>query len=65
MIKEKRLPQTFKIQPAKDPRIDTLVMEVEKLTRALNEMEKRIGKIEEASQSPMNAGPPAVSQTVV
>jgi hypothetical protein len=63
MIKEKRLPQSFKIQPAKDPRIDVLVMEVEKLTRALSELEKRIVKVEEVSQSPMNAGPPPVSQT--
>jgi hypothetical protein len=63
LIKEKRLPQSFKIQPAKDPRIDTLVLEVERLTRVIGELEKRVTKVEESGRVPMDIPPPAVPQT--
>jgi hypothetical protein len=63
LIKEKRLPQSFKIQPAKDPRIDTLISEVERLTHVIEELEKRVIKVEESGRVPMEVSPPTVPQT--
>jgi hypothetical protein len=47
MIKEGRLPQAFKIQPAKDPRIDSLTSTVERLSRSLDDLEGRLRRLEE------------------
>jgi hypothetical protein len=63
LIKEKRLPQSFKIQPAKDPRIDTLISEVERLTHVIEELEKRVIKVEESGRVPMEVSSPTVPQT--
>ena len=48
MIKEGRLPQNFKVQPAKDSRIEGLVSAVEHLTQSLDELETRLKRLEEA-----------------
>jgi hypothetical protein len=48
MIKEGRLPQNFKVQPAKDSRIEGLLTAVESLTRSLEDLEKRLKRLEEA-----------------
>jgi hypothetical protein len=48
MIKEGRLPQSFKVQPAKDPRIEGLVSAVERLTKSMEELGVRLKSLEEA-----------------
>lgn len=48
MIKEGRLPPSFKVQPAKDSRIEGLLSTVEHITRSIEDLEKRLKTIEEA-----------------
>jgi hypothetical protein len=47
MIKEGRLPPSFKVQPAKDSRIEGLLSTVEHLTRSMEDLEKRLKTLEE------------------
>jgi hypothetical protein len=47
LIKEGRLPQTFKVQPPKDPRVDSLTSTVERLSQSVGDLEKRLKKLEE------------------
>lgn len=49
LIKEGRLPQSFKVQPPRDPRIYKLTSAVERLNLALDSLEKRVRSLEEAS----------------
>ncbi|HEY6283929.1 MAG TPA: hypothetical protein VIW22_08400, partial [Nitrososphaerales archaeon] len=48
MIKEGRLPQSFKVQPPRDSRIEGLTSDVEHLTRSREDLEKRLKSLEEA-----------------
>ncbi len=48
MIKEGRLPQSFKVQPPKDSRIEGLLSAVEHLTRSMEDLENRLKRVEEA-----------------
>jgi hypothetical protein len=48
LMKEGRLPQSFRIQSSKDARIDKLNSAVERLTQALESLEKRVKSIEDA-----------------
>jgi hypothetical protein len=63
LIKERRLPQTFKVQPPKDPRIEGLVASVEHLTRSMEEMEKRLKRLEEAQPARPVSGLASEPQT--
>ncbi|HEY6283488.1 MAG TPA: hypothetical protein VIW22_06150, partial [Nitrososphaerales archaeon] len=47
MIKEGRLPQSFKVQPPRDSRIEGLISDVEQLTRLTEDLEKRLRSLEE------------------
>ena len=48
LIKEGRLPQSFKIHPVKDARVEKLNDTVERLTQALDTLEKRVKSLEDA-----------------
>lgn len=48
LIKEGRLPQSFKLQPVKDARVDKLNATIEKLTQAVDSLEKRVKTLEES-----------------
>ena len=48
LIKEGRLPRSFKIQPAADARVERLLSTVDGLARALESLEKRVKSLEEA-----------------
>jgi hypothetical protein len=48
MIKEGRLPQSFKVQPPRDQRIEGLLTAVEHLTRSMEDLEKRLKSLEDA-----------------
>jgi len=63
MIKEGRLPQSFKVQPPRDQRIEGLLSSVEHLTRSMEDLEKRMKSIEEAQigrQEPVLPSEPQV-----
>ncbi len=63
MIKEGRLPQSFKVQPPRDSRIEGLLSTVEHLTRSMEEVEKRLKSLEETqtiSSEPMLPSEPSV-----
>jgi CRISPR/Cas system type I-B associated protein Csh2 (Cas7 group RAMP superfamily) len=64
MIKEGRLPQSFKVQPTKDPRIEGLVSAVEHLTQALEDMEMRLKRLEEAQTAVSEPVLPSEPQVV-
>jgi len=46
LIKEGRLPKNFKIQSAKDPRLDKLAAELEQLRQLVNEIGERVRRLE-------------------
>jgi len=46
LIKEGRLPKNFKIQSAKDPRLDKLAIELEQLRQLMNEVDERVRRLE-------------------
>jgi hypothetical protein len=48
MIKEGRLPPSFKVQPPKDSRIEGLLSSVEHLSKSMEELEKRLKILEES-----------------
>ena len=48
MIKEGRVPQTFKVQPPRDQRIEGLLTAVDHLTRTMEDLEKRLKSLEDA-----------------
>ena len=64
MIKEGRLPQSFKVQPAKDSRIEGLVSAVEHLTQSLEELEIRLKRLEEAQTARSEPVIPSEPQVV-
>jgi len=51
LMKEGRLPESFKIQAPGDPRVDKLLATVEGLTQALEGLERRVKAIEDARAS--------------
>ena len=55
LIKEGRLPPTFKVQPAKDARIQSLVSTVELLTKSVEDLEKRLKKLEEGQAARLDS----------
>jgi hypothetical protein len=59
LIKEGRLPQTFKVQPAKDSRIEGLVSTVERLTKSMDDLEKRLKRLEEGQAATSDPGLPS------
>ena len=64
LIKEGRLPQNFKVQPAKDPRIEGLLSSVESLTRSMEDMETRLKRLEEAQTARSEPVLPSEPQVV-
>ena len=64
LIKERRLPQTFKVQPAKDSRIDGLVATVAHLTRSMDDLEKRLKRLEEGQAAQSHSIVPTESPAV-
>jgi hypothetical protein len=55
LMKEGRLPRNFKIQSAKDPRIDKIVAELEQLKQAMDRIDERVRRLEnqlEAKEGP-------------
>jgi hypothetical protein len=48
LIKEGRLPKTFKVQPTADARVDKLLSTVERLNQALKSLEMRVKSLEDA-----------------
>lgn len=64
MIKEGRLPQNFKVQPARDPRIEGLLSSVEQLTRSMEDMEKRLKTLEETQTGRPEPALPSEPQVV-
>jgi len=59
LLKEGRLPQTFKVQPAKDSRIESLVSTVERLTRSVDDLEERLRRLEEGPTTRLDSGLPS------
>jgi hypothetical protein len=47
LIKEGRLPQTFKVQPASDQRVEALASTVERLSQSVDDLQKRLKRLEE------------------
>ncbi len=56
LIKEGRLPRTFKVQPAKDSRIESLISTVERLSRSMDDLEKRLKRLEEGQTARSDSG---------
>ena len=56
LIKEGRLPQTFKVQPAKDTRMESLVSTIERLALSMDDLEKRLKRLEEGQTAPSDSG---------
>jgi len=48
MIKEGRLPSSFKVQPPRDSRIEGLLSTVEHLSMSMEELEKRLKRLEDS-----------------
>jgi len=46
LIKEGRLPKSFKIQSAKDPRLDKVIAELEQLRGLLKQVDERVRRLE-------------------
>lgn len=61
LMKERRLPQTFKVQPAKDSQVESLASTVERLARSMDDLEKRLKRLEDAQTPRPDSG--AQSQT--
>jgi len=58
LMKEGRLPQSFKVQPSRDARVDRLDSEVQRLSHALDGLEKRVKSLEALLQGePQSEGP--------
>ncbi len=55
LIKEGRLPKNFKIQPARDSQLESLTSALARTTRALNELEQRVRRLEEARAARVEA----------
>jgi hypothetical protein len=64
LIKEGRLPQTFKVQPAKDARIESLASTVERLTKSIEDLEKRLKRLEEGQAARLDSALPSESPVV-
>jgi hypothetical protein len=64
MIKEGRLPPSFKVQPPKDSRIEGLVSAVEQLTQSLEDLEIRLKRLEEAQTAKSEPLLPSEPQVV-
>lgn len=47
MLQEKRLPQNFKIQPVKDPRLDRMIAAADQLARSFDTLEMRVKALED------------------
>lgn len=64
MIKEGRLPPSFKVQPAKDSRIEGLLSTVEHLALSMEDLEKRLKSLEEAQTARQEPVLPSEPQVV-
>lgn len=61
LIKEGRLPKNFKIQSARDPRLDKVVVELEQLRQLMKEIDERVRRLEH--QIEINDGTPLFAQS--
>ncbi len=64
LVKEGRLPKSFKIRPAKDQQAENLTAELARLNRTLGELEERIRKLEEALAARKDPEVPSSPPTV-
>ncbi len=56
LMKERRLPPTFKVQPAKDARVENLLATVERLTSSMEDLEKRLKRLEDGQAVKQDSG---------
>ncbi len=69
MMKEGRLPETFRVQSAREVQEERLLAMVEELGRSMDELGKRVRELEarlasqEANASQVSTAPPAVSNS--
>ena len=64
LIKEGRLPKSFRIQSAKDPRLDKLVADLEELKQVISRIDERVKRLENQVEAKEGSAPPAHSDSV-
>jgi hypothetical protein len=63
LIKERRLPKNFKIQSAKDPRLDKLVADLDELKQVISRIDERVKRLENQMEAKEGPAPPSPSSS--